>query len=56
MGPYKFSWPAILILKAALPVVQSILNHKRIQSTMRYSHPMVEQKKDALEALSHYAG
>ena len=39
-----------------LPVVQSILNHKRIQSTMRYSHPMVEQKKDALEALSHYAG
>lgn len=37
-----------------IPVVQSILNHKKIQTTMRYAHTMQEQQAIALEALSKY--
>ena len=41
-------------LGVPMPVVQKILNHKKIQVTMRYAHTMKEQKIAALEALSHY--
>ena len=37
-----------------LVVVQEILGHKSIQSTMRYAHPVPERKKRAIEFLNDY--
>lgn len=44
----------LIALGVPVPVVQAILNHKKIQTTMRYAHPMKEQKISALEKLSNY--
>ena len=37
-----------------LPVVQQILNHANIKTTMRYTHIMREQEISAVEALANY--
>ena len=37
-----------------LPVVQQILNHASIQTTMRYAHTMREQEISAVEALANF--
>ena len=36
-------------------VVQNILGHKDIKTTMRYAHPITEQNLKAVETLSNYA-
>ena len=36
-----------------LVVVQEILGHSSIQTTMRYAHPVPENKKRAIECLSN---
>ncbi|OGH96574.1 MAG: hypothetical protein A2039_00690 [Candidatus Melainabacteria bacterium GWA2_34_9] len=37
-----------------LIVVQDILGHSNITTTMRYAHPIPERKKLAVEALASY--
>lgn len=37
-----------------LVVVQEILGHANIQTTMRYAHPVPERKKHAVDILSSY--
>ena len=37
-----------------LAVVQEILGHASIQTTMRYAHPVPERKKQAIDALSSF--
>ena len=37
-----------------IPVVQEILNHANIQTTMRYAHTMREQEISAVEALASF--
>lgn len=39
-----------------LPIVKEILNHAKIQTTMRYAHTIHAQKISAIEALSNYKG
>ena len=44
----------LVSLNIPLPVIQSILNHKKIQTTMHYAHTMKGQQNIALEALSNF--
>ena len=37
-----------------VPVLQSILNHKNIKTTMRYVHNTFEQKLNAVNALDNF--
>lgn len=37
-----------------LVVVQEIMGHSNIQTTMRYAHPVPERKKQAISFLSFY--
>lgn len=39
---------------APLPVVQEILGHADVKTTMRYAHPVPEQKMKAIECLENY--
>jgi len=37
-----------------LPIVKEILNHAKIQTTMRYAHTIQSQKIEAVELLANY--
>ena len=37
-----------------LVVVQEILGHSKIDTTMRYAHPVPERKKEAIDVLNSY--
>ena len=48
---------ATRMVQACVPinVVQKILNHASVTTTMRYSHTMREQEQNAVELLSSYS-
>lgn len=45
----------LVAIGTPIPIIQKILNHKKIQTTMRYAHTLQEQKIEAMEALSKFS-
>ncbi len=41
-------------MNTPVPILQNILNHKNIKTTMRYVHNSFEQKLNAVNSLDNY--